>query len=183
MLHFPSKNERKTMLTIFRTLFYQFFILFIGLSVGFIFNPEWVGVKGFIVQRSISNIFFPIQYDANMDRLVKGWGAYGVFVKNNMPNDFEILDEHVFANEEFYWCRFKFRDINNKLQFAEDTHRVRWKSWEYYYDTEVISNSNEARRLLEIYDQDIKNRKEQIQKAKEREEELLQQEKNKENKT
>lgn len=163
--------------TVCRTLFYQFFALFVGISVGFIINPEWAGIKGLIINKSIHNIFFPIEYDENMERLVKGWGAYAIYIKNNTPNDFEIIDEHVFANEEFYWCRFKYRDKQNKLMFAEDTHRVRWKTWEYYYqDSGIINDTQEAEDLLRLYENDINKRKKEIEESKKREERIVEEE-------
>lgn len=160
--------------TIFRTLFYQFFLLFIGLSIGFIINPEWVGVKSLIIEKSVNNIFFPIKYDEHMERWVKGWGSYKVYMFKNQPLEFEIIDEHVYANEEYYWCRFKYKDKDNKIKFDEGKCRVRWKTWEYYYESDVVLDTPE--RVYEQMEKDrlqIEKRKKEIQESKEKEKKIL----------
>ena len=49
--------------TICRTIFYQFFLLFVGLSVGFLLNVEYIGWKAPIVGNSFYNTFFPIDFE------------------------------------------------------------------------------------------------------------------------
>lgn len=162
--------------TVARTLFYQFFLIFVGLSVGFILNAEWVGIKSLIIQRSVNNIFFPIEYDEHMERWVKGWGAFKVYMDKNQPQEFEIIDEHVYANEEYYWCRFKYKDKKGTIKIDEGVSRVRWKTWEYYYESEEILDTPEkVRESIEKGKEQTEKRKLEIEKAKEREKELLKQ--------
>ena len=140
-------------------------------------NAEWVGVKSLIVERSIGNIFFPVQYDAHMERWVKGWGAYKVYAQNDFPKDFEIIDEHVYANEEYYWCRYKYRDNSGKLKFDEGLSRVRWKTWEYYYEADILLTTPEnVKKQIEKDKADIEKRKKEIEEAKKKEKELLESE-------
>ena len=61
------------LITVCRTLFYQFFLLFIGISIGFITNAEWVGWKTEVVAKSVDNIFFPTQFDEQTCEQVKNW--------------------------------------------------------------------------------------------------------------
>ena len=51
------------LITVCRTLFYQFLLLFVGISIGFIINAEWVGWKYPIIQTSIQNTFFSIDFE------------------------------------------------------------------------------------------------------------------------
>ena len=44
------------LITVCRTLFYQFLLLFVGISIGFIVNAEWVGWKYPIIQTSFAII-------------------------------------------------------------------------------------------------------------------------------
>lgn len=162
------------LITVCRTLFYQFFLLFVGLSVGFIFHAEWVGKKSVIVERSVKNIFYPLQYDERLERVVKEWGAYSVFILNECPKEFEIIDENVYHNEEWYWCRYKYRDEKGNIKFNEGTTRVRWKTWEYYYEPDAILDTPEKiKAQIDADKLKIEKRLDEIRKAKEREKEIL----------
>ena len=50
------------LITVCRTLFYQFLLLFVGISRRII-NAEWVGWKYPIIQTSIQNTFFSINFE------------------------------------------------------------------------------------------------------------------------
>lgn len=163
-------------ITVCRTLFYQFFLIFIGLSLGFIFHSEWVGNKSVIVERSVKNIFYPIEYNERLERVIKEWGSYRVFILNDCPNEFEILDENVY-NEEWYWCRYKCRDHEGKIKFDEETVRIRWKTWEYYYGPDVFLDTPERiKAQIEADKMDADRRKAEAEKAKQREREILEDE-------
>jgi hypothetical protein len=165
------------LITVCRTIFYQFFLLFVGLSIGFILNAEWVGIKSLIVERSINNIFFPIEYDSHMERWVKGWGAFKVFHQADCPDEFEIIDENVYANEEYYWCRYKYRDKNGNLKFDEGLSRVRWKTWEHYYEIDSMLDTPEnVKKQVEKDKAEIEERKKELREAKEKEKEILEKE-------
>lgn len=163
--------------TVFRTLFYQVLLLFVGCSIGFILNAEWVGIKSLILERSMSNIFFPTEYDEQMERWVKGWGSFKVYSLKNQPDEFEVIDENVYYNEEWYWCRFKYRDKDGKIKFDEGTTRVRWKTWEYYYDHEVIDTPEKVREQIKKDKEQIEERRKEVEEAKKKEEEILKEDK------
>ena len=79
------------LVTVARTLFYQFFLLFIGISIGFICNAEWMGWKSSLVERSVQNIFFPIEFDENVCKNVKGLGAFRIWAELGRPKNFKII--------------------------------------------------------------------------------------------
>jgi hypothetical protein len=112
---------------IIRSIFYHWLFLFIGISIGFIANSEWVGYKYAIVQRSIKNIFFPVEYNEEIESFVKEMGQMRTWVALNCPRDFKIIEENVIG-QEFYWCKYSVRETIGTAQ-----HRIKWKTWEYYY--------------------------------------------------
>lgn len=163
---------------IIRSLFYNWLLLFVGLSMGFVLNAEWLGYKSVLIERSINNIFFPIECTPEMESKIKAIGAERIYISLGRPDSFEILGDVVYYNDEFYWCRYKYRDNKGNLEFGESTTRVRWKTWEYYYgsETEIIKNEEKnlsASKKLEEWHSKIR---EAIKQADKREEELLRQE-------
>ena len=152
------------LITVARTLFYQFFLLFIGISIGFICNAEWVGWKSEIVSKSVKNIFFPTEFNEKTCEQVKNWGQFRVWAFNNRPKDFKIVEDGLLA-EEFYIAKFTYTDNNGKTVEKIDTTRVRWKTWEYYhtdptpwnkadiedYIKNGTLNSNESDKALRLY--------------------------------
>lgn len=163
---------------IFRSIFYHWLILFIGISIGFITNAEWLGYKSVIIEKSISNIFFPIEFTQEIEDRVKSIGASKIFTELGYPNDFEILGDVVYYNDEFYWCKYKIRDQNNELKFGEATTRVRWKTWEYNYgsDSDVIDTEAKALESINKLNNWHSKIREALKKADQREQELLKQE-------
>lgn len=117
---------------IVRSIFYHWFALFIGLSLGFIANSEWVGERYVLIERSISNIFYPIQYDSNVEEWIKHTGRMKLWSSLDCPQYFEIIEE-VVKGEEFYWAIYKTKDSKGKEIKDIGSVRVRWKTWEYYY--------------------------------------------------
>jgi hypothetical protein len=122
---------------VLRSIFYHWFALFIGISIGFIANSEWVGDKYAIVERSVRNIFFPIQYDENIEAFVKQAGKVRLWSSLECPEDFVVLDDLV-KGEEFYWALYKYKDKNGKEVKDVGSIRVKWKTWEYYYKLDEI---------------------------------------------
>lgn len=121
-----------------RTIFYQFFLLFVGGALGFIFNAEYVGWKSVIVERSIQNIFYPVPYDDRIRQIILGFGVarleqHVMRADDSLPPGFEILEDDVIW-EEFYIARYRYFDDNNKPVEKFFKTRVRWKPWEYYYE-------------------------------------------------
>ena len=168
------------LITVCRTLFYQFFLLFVGLSVGFILNVEYVGWKYPIVHNSIYNTFFPIDFEDEgvLESLYK-MGQFKIFSFNNYPTDFKVIEEAMMA-EEWYWVKYSYTDNNDNTRIAIDHVRIRWKPWEYYYDDEALNpmtneemkkyitegdlNSRETNRAFRLRDEmrDIENSKTNI---------------------
>ena len=152
------------LITVARTLFYQFFLLFIGISIGFICNAEWVGWKSNLVERSFNNIFFPIEFNDNTCQAVKNWGQLKLWGLYKQPSNFKILEDGLLG-EEFYVAKISYTDENGRTVEKIDSVRVRWKTWEYYYtdpepwDMEDIEdyiengtlNSHESDKALKLY--------------------------------
>ena len=132
---------------VFRTLFYQLLLLFIGGSIGFISNAEWVGWKYPVVSNSISNIFFPIDFeDPGVLQWLYGNGRLKVFGLTGEYRDLEVIEEAMLA-EEWYWVKFSYTDGNGNTKTDIQSIRIRWKPWEYYYDDKArIPMDEEAMR-------------------------------------
>jgi len=120
---------------IIRSIFYHWFILFVGISIGFIANSEWFGYKYVLVERSIRNIFFPLEYNENIENFVKESGRMKLWASLDCPDEFNILDDLV-KGEEFYWAVYTYKNKQGKTIKDIGSIRVRWKTWEYYYHTD-----------------------------------------------
>lgn len=116
---------------VYRTLFYQLFVLLVGLSVGFILNAEYIGMKSRIISQSINNIFFPIKYTEEVNTRLKNFGSFKLWATKRYPHDFKIIEEAI-AAEEWYWAKYSYV-YNGKTITDIDCVRLRWKPWEYYY--------------------------------------------------
>jgi hypothetical protein len=126
------------LITVCRTLFYQFFLLFVGLSVGFLLNAEYVGWKYPVVSTSICNIFYPIDFeDEGVLQFLYGRGRLKVFGVMGKYQNVEIIEEAM-AAEEWYWVKFSHLDKNGNRIIEIQNIRVRWKPWEYYYEDEAM---------------------------------------------
>ena len=117
---------------IVRSIFYHWLILFIGISIGIIVNSEWVGCKYILIERSINNIFFPLEYNENIEAFVKESGRMKLWASLDCPTDFTILDDLV-KGEEFYWAVYTYKNKQGKTIKDIGSIRVMWKTWEYYY--------------------------------------------------
>ena len=136
--------------TVLRTLFYQFFLLFVGVSVGFLMNADYVGWKYPLVHNSIYNIFFPIDFeDEGVLEYLYDVGRFKICAFNGYPQDFEIIEEAM-AAEEWYWCKYSYTDSDGETKVKIDHVRIRWKPWEYYYEDEarVPMTDEEAARYI-----------------------------------
>lgn len=122
---------------IVRSIFYHWFAVFVGISIGFLCHTEYVGEKSVIVERSIRNIFFPIKYNENVEHFVKENGKLKLWSSLDCPADLEILDD-VVKGEEYYWALYTYTDKNGKTVKDIGCQRVRWKTWEYYYKIDEI---------------------------------------------
>ena len=143
---FTHTDKSKKMKCILRTLFYQFLLLFIGASIGFITNAEWVGWKFPIVSRSVGNIFFPIDFeDPGVLQALYGQGQFKIYMFNNQPVDFKIIEEAILA-EEWYWLKYSYTDKNGNTRINIESTRLRWKPWEYYFHNDIDPMDEEALR-------------------------------------
>ena len=122
---------------VIRSIFYHWLILFIGISIGFISNSEWVGEKSVLIERSIRNIFFPIEYNENIEALIKESGKVRLWSSLGCPEYFEIIDDFVKA-EEYYWAVYKTKDKKGRIIKDIGSVRIKWKTWEYYYKLDEI---------------------------------------------
>ena len=143
---FTHTDESNKMKCILRTLFYQFLLLFVGASIGFITNAEWVGWKYPVVSNSISNIFFPIKFeDPGVLQWLYGNGRLKVFGLTGKYRNVEVIEEAMLA-EEWYWVKFSHTDKNDNNVTDIKSVRVRWKPWEYYFDNDINPMDEEALR-------------------------------------
>ena len=117
-----------------RSIFYNWFILFVGIALGFIFNSEWSGKKYAILEHSVKNIFFPAgKYNSQVVEYVRFMGAIRLKESHDYPQDFTIISDEI-IDEEFYKARIRYTDVNTgKVVEANEGTRVRWRPWEYYY--------------------------------------------------
>ncbi len=116
-----------------RTLLYQFVLLFIGASVGFILNAEYVGWKYPVISNSWTNIFNPIRFeDPGVKQALYANGQFKLWALNNYPKNFKVIEEAMSA-EEWYWCKYSYTE-NEETKINIDRTRLRWKPWEYYFD-------------------------------------------------
>lgn len=121
-----------------RTLFYQLLFICILFSSLFLLNPSWFGKKYILIERSIYNIFFPIEYNQNVENYVKDMGSLKIWIELNYPEKFKVVDDAV-VNKEFYWAIVSYVDTNGQQKQEFKTTRIRWQTWEYHYEEE---NSN-----------------------------------------
>lgn len=117
---------------VFRTIFYQWFILFVGISIGFIANAQWVGHKYLLVEKSIGHIFFPIEYTPELDNLIKSLAKYRLWCELGKPDDFKVHDE-MLSDHEFYDADISYVKNGKTVRKMEKT-RVRWRPWEMYFE-------------------------------------------------
>lgn len=116
-----------------RTLLYQFILLFVGVSVGFILNAEYVGWKYPVVSNSLSNVFYPIKFDdPGVKEALYATGEFRIWAFNRYPKDFAVVEQAISA-EEWYWCKYSYTDRNGNTKINIDKTRIRWKPWEYYF--------------------------------------------------
>lgn len=139
----PTTGFIMILITVCRTLFYQFFLLFVGISIGFIVNAEWVGWKYPVIQTSFYNTFYPIDFeDEGVLNWLYGQGRLKIFGVMGEYRDVEIIEEAM-AAEEWYWVKFSYTDENGNRKTKIDHIRVRWKPWEYYYEDEAMTPMTE----------------------------------------
>lgn len=121
---------------VFRTIFYQWFILFVGMAIGFVANAQWVGHKYMLLEKSISHIFFPVEYTPELDNIIKSLATYKLWLELGMPEDFKVHDE-MLSDHEFYVADVSYTKNGEAFRKIDKT-RVRWRPWEMYYEFHEI---------------------------------------------
>lgn len=135
------------MKTVLRTIFYQFLVLFIGVSIGFIINAEWIGWNSHPIKKSINNILFPVEFDEKTCQKIKNYGKIKIYNIEQYPKKFRVLEDAIFG-EEFYVCKFEYEDESGKMLEKISSTRVRWKPWEYYW-SDLSSNLRTEEDLMD----------------------------------
>ncbi len=122
-----------------RTLFYQVFVFMCLCVFSFTAAPGWWGVKAMVAEMSIRNIFFPVSFEEACPKL-KQYAEWRMAAIHDYPDDFKVI-EHAFLAEEFYWCKYQYKDKKGNKIVEIDHFRVRWKPWEYYYEYHTLEDS------------------------------------------
>jgi len=139
-------NSNKLIIkTIARTLVYQTLLLWTGFSIGFMLNPEYWGNRAPLVQRSIKNIFYPIEYDQNVENFLLDVGRSRIFF--GLPegsSNLRIIDDSM-INDETYIANYEYVLDDKKIIVENYTTKINWKPWEYDYPqpNQKISDSME----------------------------------------
>jgi hypothetical protein len=122
---------------VLRTLFYHWFIIFSFIAVFFLCNLQWATHQSILIKRFFKNAFFPVQWNEKTEQIVKNIGSYRLWLQLDFPIDFEIIEDKVYANQEWYWAKYSYTSKQGIKVFEEKTTRVRWKTWEYYYGFDI----------------------------------------------
>jgi hypothetical protein len=134
------RKKSKYTRVIARTIFYQLLALFIGVSLGFLVRPEYWGNRAPVIEQSVKNIFFPIEYNEKVEAFLIDVGRarlhYEILARfnNDIPKLCEIVkDSEYIQDEERYHCEFQYLDSNGEIQIEKFITRIKWKPWEWYY--------------------------------------------------
>ena len=134
---------------VLRTIFYQYFLLIVGLTVGFIINAEYVGWKSPLIARSFYNIFYPVQMDEELCQRIKNFAATRIWATLGMPSGFKVIEDGLMA-EEFYIAKVEYQNQDGRTVTEFHNTRIRWKPWEYYYnDTPETWSEEDFRKYME----------------------------------
>ena len=133
LTHIKESKAMSYTKAVLRTIFYQYFLLVVGLTVGFIINAEYVGWKSPLIVRSFNNIFYPVQMDEELCKNIKNFAATRIWSTLGMPSGFKVIEDGLMA-EEFYIAKVEYQNQDGKTVTEILNTRVRWKPWEYYYN-------------------------------------------------
>jgi hypothetical protein len=130
-------SKKLVVKTIARTLVYQFLLLCAGFSLGFMLNAEYWGNRAPIVQRSMRHIFWPKQYDKNVEEFCMNIARSRIFVETSTDcpdfTDLRIIEDKM-ESDEWYSATYEYRNAEGKLiQVDNYTTKVNWKPWELHY--------------------------------------------------
>lgn len=134
------RNNSSHTKTVFRTIFYQFLIIFIAVSIGFLSAPVYWGNRAPVINRSVEHIFFPIEYNDTVENFLLNIGRKRLYYEtiiqhgNKLPDLFEIVkDSEWIEGEERYHCEYQYVDKDGTLDVHKYTTRIKWKPWEFYF--------------------------------------------------
>lgn len=128
-------SKKLIALTIFRTIFYQMLLLWAGFSVGFMMNPEYWGNKAPIVQQSMKNIFYPVEYNDEVKEFLVNIGRSRIFL--GLPphaTNFKILEDAMISDEQ-YMADYEYFADDERVVVRGYITKINWKPWEYDYPT------------------------------------------------
>ena len=118
--------------TVIRTIIYQILLLWTGFSIGFMINPEYWGNRAPLVQRSIKNIFYPVEYDEEVEAFLLDVGRSRIFF--GLPpgsTNLKIIDDSMISDER-YSAKYSYNDPNGNIVVVDNyISRINWKPWEY----------------------------------------------------
>lgn len=123
---------------VLRTLFYHWFIIFCFIGLFVLCNLNWTTHKAILVNKFIKNAFFPVQWNEKTEQTVKSIGSYRIWLTLEYPVDFTIIEDKIYANNEWYWIKYSYTNRDGQKVVEEKTTRVRWKTWEYYYGLDIM---------------------------------------------
>lgn len=134
------KNNPSHAKTVFRTIFYQFLIIFIAVSIGFLSAPAYWGNRAPVINRSVEHIFFPIEYNDTVENFLLNVGRKRLYYEtiiehdNKLPDLFEIVKgSEWIEGEERYHCEYQYVDKDGTLDVHKYVTRIKWKPWEFYF--------------------------------------------------
>ena len=132
-------SNKKHAKIIARTVFYQFLALFVGISIGFLYQPQYWGNRAPLIQRSVKHIFFPIKYTEEVEQFILKIGRSRLYYEtvaefDCLPQLFEIIkDSERIEDEERYRCEYQYVDEDGNLDVHKYSTRVKWKPWELHF--------------------------------------------------
>lgn len=132
--------------TVIRTLLYQYLGLFVGISIGFMLNAEYLGNRTPLIERSFKNIFYPVEYNQKVKDFLIDVGRSRIFF--SLPygsTNLNIIDDKMISDEQ-YFAKFSYNDPNGRYILIDDYYsKINWKPWEYDFPLpdEKIADSYE----------------------------------------
>ena len=109
--------------TVIRTIFYQTLIIFTCLSIGFIFNAEYIGNRSPIIYRSIDHTFFPKYYNEEVENILLNVGRSRLASYLEF-DEFEIISEKI-ESQKYYMAMYEYKD-----GIYDFNTKINWQPWE-----------------------------------------------------
>jgi len=125
-------------ITIARVFFYQMLMLFVGISIGLIMEPEYWGRRANLFSTFYEHAFEPIKYTNEIEEILIGIGRRRVHITKHSPQHSVIILDDCIENEEWYCAKLKIIDNNGNESFESFRDRIRWRPWEHHYMTEEV---------------------------------------------